>query len=294
MIRFVIVSILFLCSIANSQNVVIIVVDGARYSETFGADSLNIPHLWTQLRPLGTIWTKFRNNGITKTDPGHASIVTGTWQNIDNKGVNRPTQPTMFEYFRKACGESETATALVVGKHKLDILSYSTHTDYGKIYTAFTSIDTDDISTAQSFKTLLKQNHPRLALVNLPDTDAGGHSGDWIQYISALHTADSLVYDIWETLKADSFYRDNTTLFITNDHGRHDNIHGGFENHGDECEGCRHIMLLAIGREFSANSVVVKPRTQCDILPTAGELLSFPTPYTIGTSLLHDTITVQQ
>jgi membrane-anchored protein YejM (alkaline phosphatase superfamily) len=292
-IQFVIMSILFLCSIAGSQNVVIVVIDGARYSETFGADSTSLPNLWTHLRPLGTIWTNFRNNGITKTDPGHAAIATGIWQNIDNKGMNRPNQPTMFEYFRKTTGEPETATALAVGKHKLNILSYSTHIDYGNKYAAFTSIDTDDISTAKSFKVLLKRNHPRLALVNLPSTDEGGHSGDWMQYITALHTADSLVNDIWETLQADSFYHGTTTLFITNDHGRHDNNHGGFKNHGDECEGCRHIMLLAIGRGFSAKSVVVNSRTQCDILPTAGELLSFPTPYSIGTSLLRDTITVQ-
>jgi hypothetical protein len=292
--HFVIISILLFCSIAGGQTVVIVVIDGARYSETFGADSLYMPHLWTHLRPLGTIWINFRNDGITKTDPGHAAIVTGTWQNIDNKGMNRPSQPTMFEYFRKANGESETATALAVGKQKLNILSYSTHIAYGDHYAACTSIDTDDISTTKSFKVLLKRNHPRLALVNLPSTDVGGHSGDWIQYVTALHRADSLVNDIWETLQTDSFYRGNTTLFITNDHGRHDSIHGGFQNHGDDCEGCRHIMLLVIGRGFAAKSVVVNPRTQCDILPTAGELLSFPTPYSIGTSLLRDTLTVGQ
>ena len=106
---FVAVGILLLQYFALAQNVVIVVIDGARYTETFGADSLYIPHIWTQLRPLGTIWTNFRNNGITKTDPGHASIATGTWQFIDNKGVIRPTQPTMFEYFRKESGASESA-----------------------------------------------------------------------------------------------------------------------------------------------------------------------------------------
>jgi hypothetical protein len=291
---FVIVGILLLQCFALAQNVVIVVIDGARYTETFGADSLNIPRIWTQLRPLGTIWTNFRNDGITKTDPGHASIATGTWQSIDNKGDVRPTQPTMFEYFRKASGALESATAIIVGKLKLNILAYSTHPDYGAKYKASTFVGKDDTSVVRNLKTTLRQNHPKLTLVNLPSTDAAGHSGNRTQYLTAIHVADSLIYDIWQTLQADSLYRSNTTLFVTNDHGRHDNFHRGFKNHGDDCEGCRHIMLFAIGRGFPVNTVVTKRRTQCDIAPTAGELLSFPTLYSTGTSLLRDTTAVQR
>lgn len=293
-IVFVVVGILLLQCFALAQNVVIVVIDGARYTETFGADSLYIPRIWTNLRPLGTIWTNFRNDGITTTDPGHASIATGTWQSIDNNGVFRPAQPTIFEYFRKTSGAPESATAVVVGKLKLGILSYSTHPDYGAKYKASTSFGKDDTSVVRNLKTMFRQNHPKLTLVNLPSTDLAGHSGDWIRYLSAIHVADSLIFDIWQTLQADSLYRSNTTLFVTNDHGRHDNLHGGFKNHGDDCEGCRHIMLFAIGRGFPVNTVVTKRRTQCDIAPTAGELLSFPTLYSTGTSLLRDTATVQR
>lgn len=291
---FVIVGILLLQCIALAQNVVIVVIDGARYTETFGADSLYIPRIWTQLRPLGTIWTNFRNDGITKTDPAHASIATGTWQSIDNKGGIKPTQPTMFEYFRKASGAPESATAIVVGKFKLDILAYSTHPDYGAEYKASTFTGKDDTSVVRNLKTTLRQNHPKLTFVNLPSTDEAGHSGNRTQYLSAIHVADSLIYDIWQTLQADSLYRSNTTLFVTNDHGRHDNLHGGFKNHGGDCEGCRHIMLFAIGRGFPVNTVITKRHTQCDIAPTVGELLSFPTRYSTGTSLLRDTAAVQR
>jgi phosphopentomutase len=291
---FVIVGILLLQCIALAQNVVIVVIDGARYTETFGADSLHLPHLWKQLRPLGTIWTNFRNDEITKSIPAHASIATGTWQSIENNGAVRPTQPTMFEYFRKSSGAPESATTIVVGKPKLDILTYSTHPDYGEKYRASSSIDEDDISVVRKLKTILQQNHPKLTLVNLANTDAAGHSGNRTQYLSAIHVADSLIYDIWQILQADSLYRRNTTLFVTNDHGRHDNLHRGFKNHGDDCEGCRHIMLFAIGRSISVNTIVTKRCTQCDIAPTVGELLSFPTFYSTGKSLLCDTAAVQR
>jgi bisphosphoglycerate-independent phosphoglycerate mutase (AlkP superfamily) len=127
-------------------------------------------------------------------------------------------------------------------------------------------------------------------MINMPGVDPAGHSGDWAEYISALHIADSLIWNLWQTLQLNSIYRNNTTLFITNDHGRHDDAHEGFEDHGDDCKGCRHVMLLAVGRGFPANKIVKRKRTQCDIAPTVGNLLSFPTKYAIGRSLLRDTI----
>jgi hypothetical protein len=276
-----------------SQNVIIILIDGARYTETCGAGNLYMPHLWKEIRQFGTLWTNFRNDSITSTEPAHSSIVTGKWQINDNKGIVKSAEPTIFEYFRKATGEPKTATAIIAGKPKLEILAYSTHPDYGIAYKALAFIEKDDISVIRKLKTVLLQNRPRLTFVNLPSVDGAGHSGNWLKYVSAIQTADSLIYDLWQMIQADSLYRNNTTLFITNDHGRHDRSHGGFRNHGDNCEGCRHIMLFAIGRGFPLNTTISKQHTQCDIAPTVGELLSFPVPSSIGTSLLRDTSTVQ-
>jgi hypothetical protein len=47
-------------------------------------------------------------------------------------------------------------------------------------------------------------------------------------------------------------------------------------------------MLFAIGRDIPEGGVVTIKHTQCDIAPTAGALLSFPTPKAIGTNLLLD------
>ena len=284
----------FVYSTDFCQNAIIIVIDGARYSETFGADSTYIPHIWNQLRVQGTIWTNFYNEGITKTDPGHASISTGVWEQIDNRGRLRPQHPTIFEYFRKATGAPESSAVVVVGKNKLDILTYSTHPDYGVSYKACSFIASHDTSVVRKLKEVIHQNHPQLVLVNLPTTDIVAHLKDWNGYLISIRRADSLVAEIWSDVQADSIYRNKTTLFITNDHGRHDDLHGGFAEHGDSCNGCRHIMLFAIGKGFPKNGIVQTKRTQCDITPTIGELLSFPTPYSTGTSLLHETITTDK
>ena len=149
------------------QNVIIVVIDGARYTETFSSDSLYIPHIWNQLRPCGTIWTNFYNDGLTKTDPGHSTIASGAWQMIDNKGVGRPEQPTVFEYFRKYTGAPEKSTAVVVGKNKLDILTYSTHPDYGAAYKAPSFISSSDTSVFSDVKKVLSLNHPQIMMITM-------------------------------------------------------------------------------------------------------------------------------
>ena len=174
-------------------------------------------------------------------------------------------------------------------ENKSWILSLTgTHPDYGAKYKAPSFISSTDTSVMGDVKKVISINHPHIIMINLPGVDNAGHTGNWNEYLIALHIADSLIWNLWQTIQSDSIYRNTTTLFVTNDHGRHDDAHGGFKDHGDSCEGCRHILCLAVGRAFPAHQIIKQRRTQCDIAPTVGELLSFPTPFSIGTSLLQD------
>jgi hypothetical protein len=270
------------------QNAVIIVIDGGRYSETFGAEDLYLPRIWHDLRPKGTIWTNFRNDGLTSTVPGHASIITGTWQKISNEGKENPAKPTIFEYFRKSTGASKNSVAIVSGKSKLHHLIHSNASGYGARFGSSYCEAADDKSVTELLKKVLARDHPKIALVSLSDVDNAGHTGNRAEYTASLRTADSLIYVIWQTLQNDTNYHGRTTVFITNDHGRHDDLHGGFKKHGDDCEGCRHIMLLAAGEGIPAGGMIDKKRDLRDIVPTIGKLLGFPTEYAQGVVLLDD------
>ncbi|MFH1754232.1 MAG: alkaline phosphatase family protein [Candidatus Latescibacterota bacterium] len=267
-----------------SYNAVLVVIDGARYTETFG-DSTHryIPHMWDDLKPQGLVFDHFRNEGETKTNPGMTSLATGTWQHVANDGSERPTMPTFFEYFRKALAAPESLLLVVAGKSKLNICSYSTHVEYGAPFGAREHVDfPSDVATYEGLKSDLTTGHPRLVVVNLSEVDWDGHTGIWSEYTDAIQTADSLVWELWRFLQSDPFYAGKTYLFITNDHGRHDDAHGGFKNHGDDCEGCRHIMLLAMGPGMRRNWVMTTPYSQIDICPTFGSLVGFDTPYCEG------------
>ena len=278
---------------AFSQNVIVVVMDGARYSETFGAGSTYIPHLWNDLKSQGTLYTSFRiaAPGKTETVPGHAAVVTGTWQPVANDINGVPTSPTVFEYFRKEDGHAQNTCYLVAGKSKLAAVAHSSDLDYGAAYGASVSAaDGSDDQVYNNLVSVMDTYHPRLIVVNLPSVDAAGHAGNWSNYLAAITRADLLIHQLWQKIETDSYYSPaNTTLFVTNDHGRHDNAHGGFQNHGDDCEGCRHIMLLAIGRGIAPNEVVSDTRYQIDIAPTIAGLLNFTAVDAEGTSLL-DTV----
>ena len=115
--------------------------------------------------------------------------------------------------------------------------------------------------------------HPHFLWVYLADVDHAGHSGNWQNYTTAIQRADSIVGFLWDKLQSDPFYQNSTTMFVTNDHGRHDDQHGGFPGHGDGCDGCRHIQLLALGPGIKKNFVSPQYRKTPDMAVTAAEIL---------------------
>lgn len=275
----------------QTRNAIVLVIDGSRYTETFG-DSTHryIPRMWNELRPLGTIFTRLFNDSVTYTCPGHATILTGLWQNIENSGSDPIKTPTIFEYYRKERAVSAYECFVILGKPKLDILASSVFEDYGPHYGATVKYCEDysnDINTWNNIREVLTTRHPRLSAVNLGQVDYEGHSGDWQGYLGAIRQADSIVGLVWELLQSDPFYKDSTTLFVVNDHGRHSY---DFTGHGDTCQGCRHLLCMMIGPDVGVGVIDSTYRQQVDIAPTIGKLLRFPTPFAIGHSLLPEIV----
>jgi hypothetical protein len=284
--KFLILFLIFSCLIFG-QNAIIVVIDGARYSETFGGGDKYIAHLYNDLMPLGTLFTNFRiaDEGITSTNPGQASILTGTWQVIKNDGTERPNKPTLFEYFRKELSAKATDCFVVAGKKKIHALSYSTFNGYGSAFGASTNcFDGNDDEVYDSLVSTMNTYHPKIILVNFPTTDTKGHTGVWDDYVNALTNADRLVYKLWQKIQKDTYYKNTTSLFVTNDHGRHTN---NFKDHGDDCDGCEHIMLLAVGRNIPRGVKNSEPHQQIDFAGTIGQLLGFTTPFAVGVELFN-------
>ncbi len=274
---------------ASAPKVVIVVVDGWRYEDTFGdATHQNIPRVWNDLRPLGTWHSQFYNLGQTLTAPGHAAILGGVWQPIPNDGSGRPTAPTLFEYFRRATGAPASQTALVFdgsADGKAGRWAYSTAAGYGPDYAAQiynSSGDGFDDNVVLNAAVGALAQKPRLLLVAFPAVDEWAHTGDFNGYLRAIQTVDQALWQLWQALQADPYYAGQTTLFITNDHGRRLD---DFTHHGGATESEQHLTLLTIGPRTPAGQEVSTRRTLRDIAPTVGVLLGFPTPWVEGAVL---------
>jgi hypothetical protein len=260
------------------QNVVLVIIDGARYSETLGDPThTHIPEMWA-LAQNGAYNDNFHNDSATYTSQAIPALWCGTWAETvdtvyDGKNTQYTRQPSLFEYHRKQKNLPATQSLYTL-KFVNSLWLQSFHPDYGPSYWPQTlSQGSTDADVLQTTLNQMQLYHPQFMTVYFAAVDGAGHSGDWNTYLNAIQTADQLVGDLWEALQADSFYQGRTTLLITNDHGRHDDQHGGFQHHGDGCPGCRQVMMLAIGPNIKSGFVSNQYRRLPDVAVTAAAIL---------------------
>ncbi len=273
----------------ETERVVIVIIDGLRYSEGLGDPNHELVPRMAELAQQGALVGNFRNDGYTYTSRAIPAIWCGTWTEVNgfsdpdcNGASNNYSElPSVFEYYRMQLQRPETDCIYVLPA--LCPWKASFHLYYGPDYwPLYHSVGSTDSDVLQETQEMIATHSPGLLLMYLADVDHGGHSGNWTEYVDAITVADEIVGQLWDTLQADSAYAGRTTMLVTNDHGRHDY---NFQGHGDSCEGCRHIQLLAIGPDTPQGLVSEISRTIPDIAPTVGELLGFNTELATGTAM---------
>lgn len=270
-----------------TENVIILVIDGPRYSETWGSPGLTSIPFQSSLKSLGVFYHNFYNEGVTSTVPGHTAITTGVYQSINNNGAESPYMPSIFQRWLKETGNPSTNAWVIASKDKLAVLANCTNLSWQNSYTPNTycgqggqgvgSGYQHDSLTLNATLSILNYHHPKMVLINFREPDYSGHTGDWNAYLDGITLTDGYVEKLWDFIQNDPTYKGKTALFITNDHGRHlDGVSTGFSGHGDDCEGCRHISLLALGPDFNTGKEVYTHHEMRDISITIAQLMKFP------------------
>ncbi|HBZ01267.1 MAG TPA: hypothetical protein DEO84_08125, partial [candidate division Zixibacteria bacterium] len=247
--------------------------------------------MWA-LSQLGAVQDSAFNDSITVTNFAIPATWMGRfWPLQDTTYLGNAIQfcryPTVWEYARHDLGLPIEKTIYVTPDYGSSTWQPSFYPGYGPSYWPHmvqpSVSDNNNQADFDSSIVVLHRDHPVVSYIYLPDTDHAGHSGVWADYIAKIRQADSLVDQIWINIQADSILQNKTTMIVTNDHGRHDDAHGGFRNHGDSCFGCRHVMLWAIGPDIMPGIHMNTPRASIrDIAHTTGELLGFTTPLSPG------------
>ena len=277
----------------QTKYVVILVIDGPRYSETYGDSSCRLsPILCDSLRYQGAFYENFRNNGPTYTVPGHTAIVTGSYQRISNTGTALPRNPSLFQYYLKATGASKNDAYIVSSKGKLDVLANTENKKWHDQFLASTycgpngngiGYGKDEKTFAKVTELITSPNVPHLMLINLLAVDVNGHANNWEKYQESITACDAYASELWQMIQSNPVTKNQTTLFITNDHGRHLNgVKSGFVNHGDHCEGCEHISLLILGPDTPKGISIKQEGELIDLSKTISTMLHFEMPTSKG------------
>jgi predicted AlkP superfamily pyrophosphatase or phosphodiesterase len=275
-----------------TKNVIILVVDGPRLSETWNNTGFpNIPNR-IALMPQAAIVKNFHNDGKTETNPGHAAIMTGFYEPINNSGLELPQYPSFFQQWLKYTKQPKDKAWVIASKDKLEVLAdckleswkgtFNPSTDCG--VSGNGSGYRDDAITIANTKKVMADKKPNLIIINVKDVDSYGHAGDWNKYLGAIKTTDAYIKELWDYIQSQENYKDKTTFFVTNDHGRHlDGLLTAYKDHGDKCGGCTNIELMAFGPDFKKDYILYdKPYGQVDIATTAAKLLKLPLEFGYG------------
>lgn len=264
----------------SDQKMMIVIIDGARYTETFGDPDYSwIPRM-KEIADEGSIINDIRNDGITYTNRAIPALWCGTWTEVrdtvyQGKETQYSVKPSIFEYYRKHKQQSADQCYYVL-KYLSSLWLPSFDQSYGTGYwPSFYSEGIGDEAVCNNTKVLMNEEQPDFMWIYLADVDHAGHSGDWNYYTTTLRRADSIIGVLWNHVQTLPYYKDKTTMIVTNDHGRHDNQHGGFQNHGCSCEGCRRIQFLAVGPNIKENFTSFQTRFLPDMAVTAAHILGF-------------------
>ena len=135
-----------------------------------------------------------------------------------------------------------------------------------------------DVFTHYSAMEWLKTRKPRVLYIAYGETDEWAHSGMYRSYLDAARQTDQWIGELWNWLQSQPQYRNETTLFITTDHGRGDAIKKEWTSHNRQISGAGEIWFAAMGPgvrprgEYKSHSVFY----QAQFAQTFVQLLGLP------------------
>ncbi|MGL1934025.1 MAG: sulfatase-like hydrolase/transferase [Fibrobacterales bacterium] len=278
----------------NTEYVVILVIDGVRWSESWGDPTFSLIQNQAHIMKQRGVFNKnFYNDGVTETVPGHTALTTGNYQKMNNHGKQLPKKSSIFQHWRKAFHKKKSDAYILATKGKLAVLGSSLDPKWRGKYEPKTycgvngkgvkgGYSNDKAMMKKAFK-VLRKYHPQLSLITLYGPDYWGHKKKWKKYVKAIEETDEMVLKLLNHFQTDPFYKGKTTVFLTNDHGRHLKGHkNGFHSHGDNCDGCKHLSFMAFGPDFKQDVEVSTRRDLIDIPATIEELMGFDVPHVKG------------
>lgn len=109
----------------------------------------------------------------------------------------------------------------------------------------------NDMLTFVTAKEYITTKHPKVVYIGFGETDECAHQGNYDEYLQSAHAFDSYLAQLWYLINKDPFYKNNTTVIITTDHGRGKKTNT-WMRHDMFTQGSSNTWLMTIGPEMEA------------------------------------------
>jgi hypothetical protein len=105
-----------------------------------------------------------------------------------------------------------------------------------------------DVFTHNMALDYLQTQQPKVLYIGYGETDEWAHAGKYKTYLNAARQTDEYIKEIWTYLQLNPFYKNNTILLVTTDHGRSQTGSAGWTSHNAKIEGANQIWFGLLGK----------------------------------------------
>jgi len=221
-----------------------------RETETARREAL-LPFFWGTLAPRGQVWGNPKRqshvrvtNGHNFSYPGYNEFLTGAPDSrIDSNDAKPNPNLNVFQWLNTQPGFRGRQFAAVswgvipwvlnAGQTGIPVWSafplppgakpLPVSAEFQELVDRVTPIWGDvslDTFCAAVAKKAVRDRKPRAGYIALGETDDWAHDGRYDLYLESARRFDRFLQEFWELLQSMPFYRDQTALIVTTDHGR--------------------------------------------------------------------------
>jgi Type I phosphodiesterase / nucleotide pyrophosphatase len=233
------------------------------------------PFLWSTMANNGQLLgnrnfgNKVNNaNPYKFSYPGYNEIFTGypdTLVNSNNKILNKNTNVLEFIHQQPAFNNKVAAFTTwdvfpyILNKGRSGLYVNSDHDTLSSSVNNFQLLNDfqrlsprpigvrPDVITYLAAKEYLKTKRPSVLYIAFDETDDFAHGGQYNQYLLSAGAQDQMIADLWNWVQSEPGYKGKTTLIVTCDHGRGDQIKENWRNHGANIPEAGEIWVAIMG-----------------------------------------------
>ena len=298
-------------------NVIIIALHGVRNSESIDEPTHQyISHLWNDIFKEGTLYTNvlvvdspFHMPSIHAMVTGkhyshfpeirspslfqyarkkyglaeQKTLSVGQWKYencvYENADFGVDTYPSRVAVLSAMCSP-EIANILTPAEVTFfDTLRDSMNKGFfGDIQFDYIHWDTLGEITHQIFKRALQTFKPKLALYAVGGTESA-HYSFFGRYVLALERSDEMIYEIWNMINQDPFYKNNTYLIICPDTSRD----SYFMHHVESCyDEPAKVWMYIYGPNIKKGIIIERPAYHVDVFATVDYIMNLGAPLNDG------------